>query len=213
MSEEEGRQKDVLEKERSSIGTLAREGLDYLAELIRVVVISLAIILPIRYFLVQPFYVKGASMEPNFYDHEYLIIDEVSYRFRYPARGEIVVFRYPRDPSQFFIKRVVGLPGEKVQVTQGVVRISNTVHPNGVILEELYLEEGTPMGGEYTLSLGQDEYFVLGDNRLSSLDSRQFGAVPRGSIVGRAWLRGWPIDRVTRFLAPTYELDRLGDTN
>ncbi|HLD69247.1 MAG TPA: signal peptidase I, partial [Candidatus Omnitrophota bacterium] len=83
----------------------------FIWETVKVVVISLAIIIPVRYFLIQPFYVKGASMEPNFYDQEYLIIDEISYRFREPQRGEIVVFRYPRDPASFFIKRIIGLPG------------------------------------------------------------------------------------------------------
>ena len=83
----------------------------YILELVHVVVISLAIIIPIRYFLIQPFYVKGASMEPSFYDHEYLIIDEISYRFREPQRGDVVVFKYPNDPSQYFIKRIIGMPG------------------------------------------------------------------------------------------------------
>ena len=81
-------------------------------ELVKIIVISLVIIIPVRYFLIQPFYVKGASMEPNFYDHEYLIIDEITYRFRDPERGEIIVFRYPRNPQEYFIKRIIGLPGD-----------------------------------------------------------------------------------------------------
>src|SRR5688572_7065679 len=93
---------------------------EFVSELVHVVVISLAIIIPVRYFLIQPFYVKGASMEPNFHDHEYLIIDEIGYRFEDPHRGDIVVFRYPGDPSQYFIKRVIGLPGERVKVYGGV---------------------------------------------------------------------------------------------
>src|SRR3989344_8759420 len=92
----------------------ASPALAFVFELIQVVAVSLAIIIPVRYFLIQPFYVKGASMEPNFFDHEYLIIDELSYRYKQPQRGEIVVFRYPNDPSQFFIKRVIGIPGETV---------------------------------------------------------------------------------------------------
>src|SRR3989344_941482 len=99
--------------------------LSYLFELVKVVAISLAIIIPVRYYLIQPFYVKGASMEPNFYDKEYLIIDEISYRFHTPARGDIVVFRYPRDPEEFFIKRIIGLPGERVQIKDGFVFIYN----------------------------------------------------------------------------------------
>ena len=190
------------EKSRSFL----RGALAYIGELIRVVVISLAIILPIRYFLVQPFYVKGASMEPNFYDHEYLIIDELSYRLRNPQRGEVVVFRYPRDPSQFFIKRVVGLPGESIEIKNQKLKIKNAETPKEFILEEPYLEADLNLYGEYTATLGPNEYYLLGDNRASSLDSRQFGPLKESLIVGRVWLRGWPVERAARFTAPDYSI-------
>jgi len=186
---------------------LLRDGLAYVGELIRVIVISLAIILPIRYFLVQPFYVKGASMEPNFYDHEYLIIDEASFRFRDPKRGEIVVFRYPNDPSQFFIKRVIGLPGETLRIQSSRVLIKSKDSKTWATLEEPYLSRSAVTIGDKEVSLGAEEYFVIGDNRTSSLDSRVFGPVLRDYIVGRAWIRGWPLDRVTRFLTPNYEIN------
>lgn len=178
----------------------------YILEVIRIVVVALAIIIPIRYFLVQPFYVKGASMEPNFEDHEYLIIDELSYRFRLPQRGDIVVFRYPYDPSQFFIKRVIGLSGERVEVRNGTIRIANADHPNGFVLLEPYLTPGVATPGDRRIVLGPAEYFVLGDNRRASFDSKDFGPIPRRSIVGRAWLRGWPITKLQLFNAPQYEL-------
>jgi signal peptidase I len=172
-------------------------------ELVEIVVISLAIILPIRYFLIQPFYVKGASMEPTFDDHEYLIIDELSYRFRAPERGEVVVFRYPLDPRQYFIKRVVGLPGETVKITGDHVVLFNEATPEGEVLDESsYLPSDVPTRGDRTIKLGEGEYFVLGDNRTASLDSRTFGPLPLTNIVGRVWIRGWPIDRVTLFRAP-----------
>src|SRR5680860_453257 len=95
-------------------------------EIIKVVSISLAIILPIRYFLIQPFYVKGASMEPNFHDREYLIVDEISYRFREPARGDVIVFRYPENPEEYFIKRIIGLPGESLEIMNGGVYLYTT---------------------------------------------------------------------------------------
>ncbi len=183
-----------------------REALAYVGELTRVVVISLAIILPVRYFLVQPFYVKGVSMEPNFYDHEYLVIDEISFRFREPKRGEIVVFRYPRDPSQFFIKRVVGLPGETVEIRNSRVKITSDAYPDGLVLDEAYLDPDVRIWVETEVTLGAEEYFILGDNRDSSLDSRQFGPISREVIVGRVWLRGWPLDRITRFMVPVYEI-------
>src|SRR3989339_174157 len=97
----------------------------FVFEVIKVVLISLAIIIPVRYFLIQPFYVKGASMEPNFFDHEYLIINEIGYRLAKPQRGDIVVFRYPKDPRQYFIKRVIGLPGETMRIKDGKVFVIN----------------------------------------------------------------------------------------
>jgi signal peptidase I len=177
--------------------------LGLLFELVQVVSISLAIIIPVRYFLIQPFYVKGASMEPSFYDHEYLIIDEISYRFGHPERGDIIVFRYPNDPKQYFIKRVIGLPGETVEVAGGVIKIYNDQAPNGMVLDETYLDQ------EYTattrtVTLKVDEYFLLGDNRMQSLDSRYFGPVKREFVVGKVWLRGWPLDRWKMFKPQTY---------
>jgi len=176
----------------------------YILEVVRVVVVALAIIIPVRYFLIQPFYVKGASMEPNFEDHEYLIIDELSYRLRAPERGDIVVFRYPYDPGQFFIKRVIGLPGERVEVRGGSVRIANSARPNGFLLVEPYLAEGVTTPGERVVALGTNEYFVLGDNRRQSFDSKDFGPIPRSAIIGRAWLRGWPVEKFGRFAQPEY---------
>lgn len=185
---------------------MIRNFFSFLFELVKIVVISLVIIIPIRYFLIQPFYVKGASMEPNFYDHEYLIIDEITYRFQPMKRGDIIVFRYPRNPQEYFIKRVIGLPGDKVQIKDGKVYIYNEKDPNGIALDEPYLAPGT---GTYSLSedivtLGNDEIFVLGDNRNSSKDSRSFGPVNKSFITGRVLLRGWPFDRIHYFQAPTY---------
>lgn len=191
---------------RRAFGPVAGGVVAFLAEVAQIVVVAVAIILPIRYFLIQPFYVKGASMEPNFYDHEYLIIDELSYRLREPERGEIVVFRYPRDPSQYFIKRVVGLPGETVEVSGGQVVVYNEEFPNGKPLnEEAYLGD-LDTTGKKKVSLAAGEYYVLGDNRDESLDSRSFGAVERGEIVGRVWVRGLPLSRVGTFETPEYNL-------
>ncbi|TAK03263.1 signal peptidase I [Patescibacteria group bacterium] len=175
----------------------------FLIEVVQIVIISAAIIIPIRYFLIQPFYVKGASMEPNFYDHEYLIIDELSYRVREPERGEIVVFRYPKDPSQFFIKRVIALPGETVEVADNAVTVFNDAYPNGKEVDEPYLVD-TVTNGKLKKTLGPGEYFVMGDNRDESLDSRTFGPVARENIVGRVWVRGLPLSRAGAFPAPAY---------
>ncbi|MEK7452421.1 MAG: signal peptidase I [Patescibacteria group bacterium] len=186
-------------------GPLGASIILFIMEVVQIILISSAIIIPIRYFLIQPFYVKGASMEPNFYDQEYLIIDELTWRTRAPVRGEIVVFRYPRDPSQYFIKRVIGLPGETVQVSDGHVTIFNTDHPNGIFLTESYLGDVLTSGTK-KVTLGSDEYYVLGDNRGESMDSRIFGAVNRDQFIGRVWVRGLPINRIATFPLPIYNL-------
>jgi len=167
-------------------------------DLVKVICISLAIIIPVRYFLIQPFYVKGASMEPNFYDHEYLIIDEISYRFHSPARGDIVVFKYPKDPSQYFIKRIIGLPGETVEIKGNQIYIYQG-NKKYLLDETSYLSPLARMQGEYKWTLGPTEYYVLGDNRQYSLDSRIFGPIDRSLIIGRTWVRGWPLDKITVF--------------
>lgn len=180
---------------------------EFVSELLHVVIISLAIILPVRYFLIQPFYVKGASMEPNFQDHEYLVIDELSYRFRDPARGDIVVFRYPNDPSQYYIKRVIGLPGERVRVSDNGVWVFNASHPNGTKLDESgYLDAAVPtncdrqgINCDKDITMGADEYFLMGDNRENSSDSRLFGPVTRDFLIGRVWVRGWPPEKFRVF--------------
>ena len=179
----------------------------FIWETFKVIVISLAIIVPIRYFVIQPFYVKGASMEPNFFDQEYLIIDEVSYRFRQPERGEVIVFRYPRDPSNFFIKRIIGLPGDRVVIEDGQVVIYPAGESDGVILDESsYLSSDISTRDSVDVTLKLDEYYVLGDNRPASLDSRRFGPLDEAVIIGRVWLRGWPFDRFMIFATPEYSL-------
>lgn len=178
---------------------------DFITEVVKVVVIALAIIIPVRFFLIQPFYVKGASMEPNFEDHEYLIIDEISYRFRNPERGEVVVIRSPLNGREFFIKRVIGLPGETITIAHNEVTVSSDADPNGMVLDESgYLPAGTPTSGSSVTTLGSNEYFVLGDNRTASLDSRVFGSINRKTVIGRAWVRAWPVTDWTHFTAPTY---------
>lgn len=182
---------------------LAATGL-LLLELIKIAVLAGVTIIAVRYFLFKPFYVKGASMEPNFYDHEYLIIDEITYRFRTPWRGEVIVFHYPDNPKEYFLKRIVGLPGERIRVADGHLTIYNAAYPEGVVVEESYLPETVATAGEEVVGLAEDEYFVLGDNRPNSFDSRRFGPVERGAIVGRAWFRGWPLKRLQTFAVPAF---------
>ena len=171
-------------------------------EAIKVVAISLAIIIPVRYLLIQPFYVKGASMEPNYEDHEYLLIDEITYHFRNPIRGEVVVFKYPNDTSQYFIKRVIGLPGENISISD------NQIFVNGKKLNEVtYLASSVQTSGSINMTLEPNQFLLLGDNRQASLDSRIFGPVDRKYIVGKTWIRAWPFNRLTHFSAPNYTFD------
>lgn len=176
------------------------EAMIFFWEVAKVIIISFAIIVPVRYFLIQPFYVKGASMEPNFFDHEYLIVDQITYRFRNPQRGDVVVFRYPRDPSEFFIKRVIGLPGETVVVKNNKVIVYNETHKEGKVLEESYLSLDEENTGNVTEKMEKDEYFLMGDNRSESLDSRIFGPIKRKNVIGKVFFRGWPLHRVGFFV-------------
>lgn len=174
-------------------------------DFLKVFVVAIAIILPIRWFLFQPFVVTGDSMLPNFSDGNYLIIDEITYRLRPPARGQVVVMRFPNDPSQFFIKRIIGLPGERVVIGNGEMRVFSAAASNGLLLEEDYLPSSQITYGNIDRVLGAEEYFVLGDNRLSSSDSRLWGPVKRSHIVGRVYLRLFPLQTLQVYASsPAY---------
>lgn len=164
-----------------------------LTEIIRFSLIALLIVFPIRMFIAQPFIVSGASMEETFQNGEYLIVDQITYRFEEPSRGDVIIFRYPRDPSKFFIKRVIGLPGEKITIEGNVVTITNGSHPEGAVLNEPYIASMQP-NTFLEEELGEGEYFVMGDNRDQSSDSRMWGVLQQQNIIGRALLRLFPIN-------------------
>ena len=170
----------------------------FLWETGKLAVISLVIILPIRYYVTQPFFVLGASMEPNFENGDYLIIDEISYRFNQPQRGDVIVFKYPNNPKQYYIKRIIGLPGEIITISDEKIVIKNKANPDGFALEEDYLS-GVETNGNISATLGFDEYYVLGDNRGASSDSRMWGALKEEFVVGRALLRAYPFDKAGVF--------------
>lgn len=171
---------------------------DLLSELIRFALITLFIVLPIRIYIAQPFIVSGSSMDPTFQDGEYLIIDEISYRFEAPERGDVIVFRYPQDTSKFFIKRIIGLPGETVDIKDSTVTIngsSGTSTP--FALDESYLVH--PTWSTSRIKLGDDQYFVMGDNRPASSDSRIWGPLDKDLIIGRVLTRLLPVNRIGVF--------------
>lgn len=181
----------------------------FLWETFKLAVISLLIILPIRYFLVEPFFVLGASMEPNFQNGDYLVINEIGYLIGDPARGDIVVFQYPHNPREcqsityqfthskdcpYYIKRVIALPGESITINEKGILIKNAEKPKGFFLEETYLPN-KEVYGNVSMELGNAEYFVMGDNRSHSSDSRLWGPLPRSYMVGKVLLRAFPFDK------------------
>ena len=165
-------------------------------EIGRFALIALIIVIPIRWYVAQPFIVSGASMEHTFQNSEYLIVDQVTYRFDEPARGDVIIFKYPRDHTKYFIKRIIGLPGDTISIRDQSVTIVNREHPDGFTLEEPYANIGTKRDS-LIQTLGPDEYFVMGDNRDHSSDSRIWGVLHHDEIVGRALLRLFPPNRAS----------------
>jgi len=164
-----------------------------IGEILRFALIALAIVIPIRVFVAQPFIVSGASMEPTFHNGEYLIVDQVTYRLEEPMRGDVIIFKYPKDPSKYFIKRLIGMPGDTVSIEGNVITIYNLEYPEGIVIPEPYVLQMSP-DTSVTEVLGDGEYFVMGDNRDNSSDSRMWGVLQQNLIVGRAFLRLFPID-------------------
>jgi len=175
----------------------------FIWELIKIVILALIIVIPVRLFIFQPFIVEGASMRPNFHSGDYLIVDELSYRFSEPKRGDVIVFKYPRNPKKKFIKRIIGLPGEIVEVKDNKVIITQGFRK--ITLEESsYLPSDTFTPDSPPIPLGKDEYFVLGDNRNHSFDSEDWGVLPRKYIIGKVVLRLWPLWAFTKVEKPKY---------
>ncbi|MBI3260772.1 signal peptidase I [Candidatus Berkelbacteria bacterium] len=154
----------------------------------------------IRTFLVQTFVVQGKSMEPNYQNRDYLLVDKVSYRFSDPRRGHIVVFRNPENRRVDFVKRIIGLPGEAVSVADNRILI------NGKRLEEEYLAgvKTEAFGDSSEIQLSNNEYFLLGDNRENSLDSRRIGPISRADFIGHVFLRVLPPQRFSFAADPSF---------
>ncbi|HEY4497010.1 MAG TPA: signal peptidase I [Candidatus Paceibacterota bacterium] len=163
-------------------------------EVSEILIVALASIFIIYNFIAQPFLVQGASMEPNFQSGNYLLVDELSYRFRDPIRGEVIVFINPNNESEFYIKRIIGLPTEKIDI------INSQVFVDGDKIDEYYLPLGADFKGDYSFILDSDEYFVMGDNRSQSFDSRNWGPLAKDKIVGAVRLRFWPINKFQIFI-------------
>jgi signal peptidase I len=178
--------------------------ISYLKEIFKVLIISLLIIVPVRLYLFQPFIVEGDSMLPNFHNREYLIVDEISYRFNEPERGDVVIFHPPDNPKTYYIKRIIGLPGEGVEMKGGKIYIYNKDFPTGTLLPEVDYLPQPSVRETVQVDLKYDQYYVLGDNRNNSSDSRVFGAITKEEIRGKAFLRAFPFDKFTIFKPINY---------
>jgi signal peptidase I len=163
----------------------------FIWDLVKFCLISLAIVIPIRIFIAQPFIVSGKSMYPTFDNGQYLIVDELTYRFESPKRGDVIIFHFPGNTKEYFIKRIIGLPNETVEITGGKVKVTNAENPKGIILDEPYIDEA--LHDIPAKVLAPDEYFVMGDNRGASYDSRSWGPLNEKYIVGRALIRLVPL--------------------
>lgn len=186
-----------------------------LLEVFEIAIIAVGAVFIVRTFFIQPFLVSGTSMYPNFSNGDYVLTDEFTYRVRPPDRGEVVVFHDPEDWSTYFIKRVIGLPGEKITIRNNAVTVYNAAHPDGFALDESYLPTGTQVSPENcqggsmvagicTYEVATSTYLVFGDNRPSSYDSRSWGPLPAKNIVGLVRFRLWPLAGIEAFAAPHY---------
>ena len=165
--------------------------------LVAYTILAIGLALVIRFFVAAPYIVSGSSMEPTFFNLHYLIVDRLSYDFESPQRGDVIVFDLPQDTSRALIKRVIGLPGETVVITGNAVTVINAANPQGFTLSEPYLDPAD-LGGTTNIrvTLGSDDFCVLGDNRKVSADSRLWGTLPRSDIVGRVFLRLFPFTKL-----------------
>jgi signal peptidase I len=173
-------------------------------EILQIVIISIVIVIPFRLYVAQPFLVSGPSMDDTFANGEYLIVDELTYNFNDPKRGDVIIFHYPLDTKKFFIKRIIGLPGETVEIKNDTVIICSTdcqIKANKITLTEPYIKINKlePPRPNTKVTLKADEYFVMGDNRSVSSDSRIWGPVKKDLISGRAFIRLLPLSRIDLF--------------
>lgn len=169
--------------------------LRWIIENVLYIAVAVGLALGVQHFIFRPFIVSGSSMDPTFKSNDYLIVDEISYRLHPPARGDVIIFKAPPEPNKYYIKRIIGLPGETVKIEGINVTIINTEHPEGITLSEKFITH--PHVGSLTYKVPAHSYFVLGDNRAGSYDSREWGTVPEANIRGRAYLRLYPFSKIS----------------
>lgn len=177
----------------------------FFLDIIETIVVALCFFVIVYLFFLQPHQVIGNSMLPNFHDKEYILTDKISYRVRQPARGEVIVFKSPEDKDKDFIKRVIGLPGERVKIAQGKVFVDDEELTETYLDSDLRTPTGTFFVENQEFTVPQDNFVTFGDNRLNSSDSRTWGFLPKSAIIGRALLVYWPPHRARLVGEVTYE--------
>jgi len=170
---------------------------NFFKEIIKFTILALIIVIPIRTFIAQPFIVNGPSMDPTFNTGQYVIVDQVTYRLGDPERGDVVIFKYPLNPKTFYIKRIIGLPGETLVSSGGKVTVINNANPKGVLIDDSFVAINHRSSNDFKITLGETEYYVMGDNRAESSDSRIWGPLDRKFIVGRAFVRLLPLSKIS----------------
>lgn len=204
VSEKESKKKD---QHLNLFQKLSRKLINMFFDFLETIVVALSIFVVVYLFLVQPHEVKGSSMEPNFQNNEYILTDKISYRFTKPHRGDVVIFKSPKNPDIDYIKRVIALPGEQVKVESGAVYVNNKKLPEKYLKDETNLFPGSFVQEGVNITVGEGDLFVLGDNRPHSSDSREFGPIPEKSIIGRAFIRYWPLPQAGILNSVQYNLE------
>lgn len=167
-------------------------------EFVRFAATVIIVVVGVRMFIAQPFVVSGTSMVPTFENKDYLIIDEISYRFQEPERGDVIVFHPPVDSATYYVKRIIGIPGDTVTIKDSVVSITSAEHPDGMTLTEPYITKDAEHDN-YSVTVPEGQYFTMGDNRPASFDSRKWGLLPKKKIIGRVFLRLYPFNQIGVF--------------
>lgn len=192
---------------------LVKSVINFFFDFLETIVVALSIFVVIYLFILQPHEIKGSSMEPNFHNNEYILTDKISYRFKDPERGNIIVFKAPKNPDIDYIKRIIGLPGDRVKVEKGDVYINDKKLPEPYLHDKSLLFPGSYMQEGINVTVAPGEYFVMGDNRPHSSDSREFGPIPKKSIIGKAFLRYWPIKEIGIISGVNYLISEASRTS
>lgn len=178
----------------------------FFLDILEVVVFAIAFFLFLYLLVFQPHKIKGSSMDPNFKDGEYLLTDKVTYRFNEPKRGDVIVFKAPGLEGEEFIKRIIGLPGEEISISQSNIYIDGKVLNEKYIGPDKFTGSGAFLTENENVLVPEGNYFVVGDNRPHSSDSRSWGFVPKEDISGKAWFVYWPINMLGTVEKVNYNL-------